>query len=125
MDDLKRILQSIQNDIAYMKENTVTKQMLIDSEKRTREAIHSVYEVAVTVEDKAEVGDVLIKSFVDALEERTNIRLDQIDNKLNVIVSSLEDIRKVLQLSLQQDDRFERRLNLHEADIAKLKRKLG
>src|SRR5690606_13727897 len=102
-----------------------TKQMLIDSEKRTREAIHSVYEVAVTVEDKAEAGDVLIKSFVDALEERTNIRLDQIDNKLNVIVSSLEDIRKVLQLSLQQDDRFERTLNLHEADTAKLKRKLG
>src|SRR5690606_12871108 len=116
MDDLKKLLQAIQSELKDIKTNMATQQMLIEAEQRIKEAIHSVYETAVTIEDKAEVGDVLVKSFVDALEERTNKRFDMIENQLKIIISSLDDVRKLFEYSLQKDQQFER-------EITELKRK--
>lgn len=118
MDDLKKLLQAIQSELKDIKTNMATQQMLIKAEQRTKEAIHNVYETAVTIEDKAEVGDVLVKSFVDALEEKTTKRFDMIENQLKIITSSLDDIRKLFEYSLRKDQQFER-------EITELKRKLG
>ena len=69
---------------------------------RTKEAIQSLYEVAITVENRAEVGDALIKSFIDALEKRMLKELHALKESqhegLKEVTKALDQARQVLEL---------------------------
>ncbi len=127
MEDLREILQQMKDDIQQIKQNTVTieilEQKIQESEARTKEAIQSLYEVAITVENRAEVGDALIKSFIDALEKRMLKELHALKESqhegLKEVTKALDQARQVLELFAERDDNQEALLHLFDQRLKK------
>lgn len=142
MDEIHKKLDMILERL----ENTPTNE---DIMKITETLQDITEETAVSLEHKQESGDVLLKSLIDGLEDRMNLRFDLVDQRFDKVENQLEEHSKILvnmQTNInnltnlmfenmkQQDKRFDQVLDVMrswvtkqtdiEAQIQELKRKI-
>lgn len=123
MDRLNDRLDGIEQDLVFLKDQTLTRQealSMIETLEGISEAV--AQQAATKAEDKADAIYEMLSSLIEGSNQRL---LDRMDQQTKQVLNSLKPLDKILSLLVGKDERQDFALSTLEQRLRFLERRLG
>lgn len=123
MDRLNDRLDGIEQDLVFLKDQTLTRQealSMIETLEGISEAV--AQQAATKAEDKADATYEMLSSLIEGSNQRL---LDRMDQQTKQVLNSLKPLDKILSLLVGKDERQDFALSTLEQRLRFLERRLG
>ncbi|MBA4544295.1 hypothetical protein H1164_15690 [Thermoactinomyces daqus] len=123
MDRLNDRLDGIEQDLVFLKDQTLTRQealSMIETLEGISEAV--AQQAATKAEDKADATYEMLSSLIEGSNQRL---LDRMDQQTKQVLNSLKPLDKILSLLVEKDERQDFALSTLEQRLRFLERRLG
>lgn len=123
MDRLNDRLDGIEQDLVFLKDQTLTRQealSMIETLEGISEAV--AQQAATKAEDKADAIYEMLSSLIEGSNQRL---LDRMDQQTKQVLNSLKPLDKILSLLVEKDERQDFALSTLEQRLRFLERRLG